>query len=96
MAKGPCNRRCIAWSFAKSIENEAGYTAVRCVPRLPLCTRHILAPLPRPPHPSFLLLSPLNIPAISEAEITRFREFETKALRTDRRTDGPTDGRTLL
>ena len=40
-------------------------------------------PLPTPP---------LNIPSSSEAEITRFREFKTKALRTDQWTDGRTDG----
>ena len=68
-------------------KNKAGYTAVRCVPRRDrhICTR----PIPSP-HPSFLPLPPLDIPSSSEVEFTRFRVFETKALRTD----GPMDGRT--
>ena len=63
-----------------------------------LSPRHPLPRLPRypllgPPNPSFLaFLPPLDIPSISEAEITRFRGFETKALQTDRRTDGQMDG----
>ena len=63
------------------IENKAGYTAVRCVPRRDrhICTRTIPAPLITPcpaPHPSFLPLPPLDIPSSSEVEFTRFRAFE--------------------
>ena len=34
---------------------------------------------------------PLDIPSSLEVEFTRFRVFETKALRMDGRTDGRTD-----
>ena len=72
-------------------KNKAGYMAVRCVSR---CDRHICTrPIPSP-HPSFLPLPPLDIPSSSEVEFTRFRVFETKALRMDGRTDGRTDRRT--
>merc|ERR1711989_108886 len=72
----------------KRERNKAGYMAVRCVPRRDrhICTR----PFPAP-HPSFLPLPSLDIPSSSEVELTRFRVFEAKALRTDRRTDGRTD-----
>ena len=72
-------------------KNKAGYTAVRWVPRRSLCTRHMYSP---PALFTPLLLPPLNIPSIYEAKITRFREFKTKALRTDGPTDRRTDGRT--
>ena len=81
-----------------------GYAKPRIRPS-PLVTPFpaLLVTLP-PLAPSSLLsaLPPLDIPSTSEAVITRFCVFETKALwtdqwtngRADERSDGRTDGRT--
>ena len=84
----------------KETKNKAGYTAVRCVPRV-ICSLALAPSLITPPlHPvpcpcsSLLITSFCHTasPAVSIVEKTGFRVSKKNRV-TDGPTDGPTDGR---